>query len=284
FLRTPPSLFSLKEAGQPVRVITLGDFGGGAPENRKLAGEEQKQVAAAMLQAHRQTPFDFGLTLGDNFYPDGMESPSDARWQTQWRELYDPLGLRFYAVLGNHDWHAADSPAAELLYTQQSASWRMPAPYYTYTAGPVQFFALDTNEVSDAQLLWLKSVLEQSRARWKVVYGHHPIYSGGQHVVSQTLIKRLLPVIQDHVDIYLAGHEHDMQHINPEDSKVHFFINGAGGAAIRQTGQKPNSLFALGGTHGFATLEANANTLTMKFIGTDWKTLYEYTLSKNGIP
>jgi len=284
FLRTPPPLFSLKEAGQPVRVVTLGDFGGGAPENRQFAGEEQKQVAAAMREAQRQTPFDFGLTLGDNFYPDGMESPADARWQTLWRELYDPLGLRFYATLGNHDWHLADSPAAELLYTQQSLSWRLPAPYYTYTAGPVQFFALDTNEVSEAQLLWLQDALKQSRARWKVVYGHHPIYSGGRHGGGQTLLKRLLPVIEGHADIYLAGHEHDMQHLKPAESRVHFFINGAGGAAIRTTGEKPNSLFALGKTHGFATLEANANRLTVKFIGTDLKTFYEYTLSKNGQP
>ncbi|MBI1761426.1 MAG: metallophosphoesterase [Acidobacteria bacterium] len=284
FMRTPPPLFALKEGSQTVRVFSFGDFGNGAPENHKLAGAEQKQVAAAMLQAHRQTPFDFGLTVGDNFYPDGMESPADERWQTQWRELYDPLGVKIYATLGNHDWHAADSPAAELLYTQQSASWRMPAPYFTFTAGPVQFFALDTNEVSEAQLLWLQAALKQSRARWRVVYGHHPIYSGGQHGVSQILLKRLLPLLEGRADIYLAGHEHDMQHLKPADSQVHFFVNGAGGATIRTTGEKPNSLFALGGTHGFATLEANANTLTVKFIGTDLKTLYEYTLSKNGAP
>ncbi len=160
FLRTPPAIFSLKDADQPVRIVTLGDFGYGAPGDKKLAGEEQKQVAAAMLQAHRQTPFDFGLTLGDNFYPDGMESPADSRWQTLWRDLHEPLGLKFYATLGNHDWHHADSPAAEITHSQQSSSWRMPAPYYTFTVGPLQFFALDTNEVSEAQLIWLKSATD----------------------------------------------------------------------------------------------------------------------------
>jgi hypothetical protein len=95
--------------------------------------------------------------------------------------LYDPLGIKFYATLGNHDWGFADSPAAEILYTWKSPSWRMPAPYYTFTAGPMQFFAMDTNEVSEAQLLWLKDELAKSRARWKLVYGHHPIYSAGAH-------------------------------------------------------------------------------------------------------
>ncbi|MGH9768409.1 MAG: metallophosphoesterase, partial [Blastocatellia bacterium] len=165
FLRTPPPLFSLKESGQPVRVLAFGDFGNGS--------EGQKQVAAAMLKTHRQTPFDFAITLGDNFYSAGMESTADPRWKTWWDALYDPLGIKFYATLGNHDWGLADSPAAEILYTRQSPSWRMPAPYYTFTAGPVQFFALDSNEISEAQLLWLKDELAKSRARWKLVYGHH---------------------------------------------------------------------------------------------------------------
>ena len=48
--------------------------------------------------------FDFGITLGDNFYSIGMESPEDLRWQTQWEKMYGPLGIPFYATLGNHDW------------------------------------------------------------------------------------------------------------------------------------------------------------------------------------
>jgi hypothetical protein len=282
FLRESPPVFSLKEAGQPVRVVTLGDFGYGSPANRRLAGDGQKQVAAAMLQSHRQSPFDFGLTLGDNFYPDGMESPADDRWQTLWRELYEPLGLKFYATLGNHDWHHADGPAAEILHSQQSQSWRMPAPYYTFTAGPVQFFALDTNEVSEAQLLWLRDALSGSHARWKVVYGHHPIYSVGQHKDNQKLIERLLPELKGRVDVYLAGHDHDLQHLKPEGG-VHFFVNGGGGARIRKIEPGPRSLFAHS-AYAFATIETDAKTLAVKFIGTDLKTIYEYALTKGDAP
>jgi tartrate-resistant acid phosphatase type 5 len=270
FMRVPPALFSLKAADKPVRVLTLGDFGQGTAA--------QKQVAAAMLQAQRQTPFDFALTLGDNFYSTGMHSPEDPRWQTWWSELYDPLGLKFYATFGNHDWGHVDSPAAEMLYARQSPSWRLPAPYYTYTAGPVQFFALDTNEVSEAQLGWLKDELAKSRARWRVVYGHHPIYSAGQHGDSATLIARLLPVLKDRVDVYFAGHDHDLQHLKPEGG-VHFFINGGGGAGIRKIEAGPRSLFARS-ANGFATLEADTAKLEVKFFGTDAALLYQYALTK----
>ena len=42
---------------------------------------------------------------------------------------------------------------------------------------PVQFFALDTQSValSARQLERLDTELSRSQARWKVVYGHHPI-------------------------------------------------------------------------------------------------------------
>jgi predicted phosphodiesterase len=278
FMRVPPPLFALKSKGKVLRVVTLGDFGAGAPENGQIAGEPQKQVAAAMLKSHKAKAFDFGLTVGDNFYPVGMHSPADARWQTLWRELYDPLKLKFYVTFGNHDWGSADSPAAELLYARQSPSWVIPAPYYTYTAGPVQFFALDTNEVSELQLTWLRGELAKSTARWKVVYGHHPIYSAGQHGNGNDLIARLLPVIKDRADIFLAGHEHDMQHQKPEGN-LHFFINGGGGAGIRTIKPNERSLFALS-SYGFATLEIDTEKIAVKYFGTELQELYQYTIVK----
>jgi tartrate-resistant acid phosphatase type 5 len=137
FFQKPPALFSLKPAGSAVRVLAFGDFGDGS--------DAQKRVAAAMLRYHQKQPFDFAITLGDNFYSRGMESPSDPRWETWWSALYDPLKIQFYASLGNHDWNQPNSPAAEILFSQRSPSWRMPAAYYTFEAGPVQFFALDTD-------------------------------------------------------------------------------------------------------------------------------------------
>jgi tartrate-resistant acid phosphatase type 5 len=276
FMRVPPPLFALKPKGKTLRVITLGDFGAGAPENGQIAGEPQKQVAAAMLKAQKAKGFDFGITLGDNFYPTGMFSPTDARWKTLWSELYDPLKLKFYVTFGNHDWGSVDSPAAELMY--ENPSWMLPAPYYTFTAGPVQFFALDTNEVSELQLTWLRDALAKSTARWKVVYGHHPIYSAGQHGDGKTLIARLLPVLKDRADIYFAGHEHDMQHLKAEGG-VHFFINGGGGAKIREIKPNARSIFAQS-AYGFSTLEADNDKIVVKFIGADSAELYQYTVTK----
>jgi len=231
-----------------------------------------------MLKSQQERKFDFALTLGDNFYPDGMFSPTDERWQTLWQDLYSPLGLTFYATLGNHDWHASDSPAAEILYSTTNANWRLPAPYYTFTAGPVQFFALDTNEVSEAQLIWLKEALAQSQAIWKVVYGHHPIYSGGEHGDNRVLIGKLLPVLKGKANVYLAGHDHDMQHLKPEGD-LNFFVNGAGGAKLRASPAYERTLFSAS-KNGFATLEADNGKLEIKFFDTELRQLYRYELAR----
>jgi tartrate-resistant acid phosphatase type 5 len=270
FLRKSPEKFSVKAEDKPVRVLAFGDFGTGS--------EAQKKTAAAMLEFHRKTPFDFGITLGDNFYSIGMSSPEDARWKTWWEEMYSGMKIPFYASLGNHDWGQADSPAAEILYSGKSASWKMPAPYYTFTAGSVQFFALDTNDVSEAQLLWLKGEIEKSKARWKIVYGHHPIYSDGQHGDSLVLKAKLLPVLKDKVDMYLVGHDHVVNHIKAE-SGIQFFVSGGGGAGLYKVTPKERTLFAES-INAFAVVEADAKEMKVRFIGVDTKPLYEYTIEK----
>ena len=270
FMRVPPARFSLKPDNQPVRFIAFGDYGTGSPA--------QKQVAAVMAELNKKTPFDFGITLGDNFYTVGMSSPTDPRWKNLWDELYDPLKIKIYATLGNHDWGLSDSPAAEILYSSNSPSWRMPAPYYTFTAGLIQFFALDTNEVSEAQLMWLDGELKKSTAKWKLVYGHHPIYSDGEHGDSRFLIQKLLPVLKNRVDIYLVGHDHILNHIKPE-AGVQFFVSGGGGAGVYKVKPGERTLFAQS-INGFSVIEADSASLTVRFVAADSKQLYEYTLKK----
>lgn len=270
FLRIVPATFSLKPADQPIRVLAFGDFGVGT--------SIQKQVASAMLEYHRKSPFDFAITLGDNFYSEGMESPTTDRWKRLWDELYDPLGIKFYATLGNHDWLGLDSPAAEILYTDRSPTWRLPAPYYTYTAGPVQFFAIDTNEMSIAQLMWLDEELKKSTARWKLVYGHHPIYSGGDHGDNARLIEKLLPILKGKADLYFAGHDHTMEQIKPEGG-LHFFISGGGGARLYKVKQTPRAVFAQA-INGFCVIEADQAELRVRFIGTDANQLHESAIKK----
>lgn len=271
FLWDAPPKFEAKPASPSLRIVAIGDTGTGS--------KVQETCANSIARIHRQQPFDFGITLGDNYQDNGPLSPADARWQRYWERYYPTLGIPFYPTLGNHDWSNPSGPAAELLY--RNPSWKLPALYYTYTAGPVQFFVLNTPLLSERQRLWLDRELKASTARWKVVYGHFQIYSAIRGD-NKDLIQDILPILQaNQADMYFCGHEHLFQHLKPEGN-VHLFVNGAAGAGARTARHKdyPNLLFMAENKSGFAILEADNSTLTMKFVDQDGAPIYDYTLRK----
>jgi tartrate-resistant acid phosphatase type 5 len=271
FLRDAPPVFSLGMEKRPsVRILAFGDFGNGSPR--------QEHMAESMRRAHADKPFDLAVTLGDNFYPAGMSGPTDPRWQRDFARLYEPMRIPFYPSLGNHDWILADSPAAEILHSAKSDYWRMPALRYSFVAGPVQLFAIDTNLVSRAELDWLDRELARSTARWKIVYGHHPIFSNGAHGEDPTVRDNVLPLLRGRASVYLCGHEHDLQHLGPEGG-VHFVIVGGGGTTPRPTRAGPRSLFAAS-KNGFAVIDASKTSLTVTFVGEDLKPLHRFSIGE----
>jgi hypothetical protein len=267
-LQEAPPVFEAVPAGKPLRAVVIGDYGAGTPA--------MTQTAAAALAYHRRSPFHIGLTLGDNLPPDGAAGISDPRWKNEWEDLYGPMKIPFFASTGNHDWHLGESPAAEILYTHRSGTWRMPALFYSFTAGPVQFFALGTQTMSDAQLKWLDEELGRSKARWKIVYGHHPIYSEGSHGDTDGFDTTLLPLLKGRAQAYIAGHDHMAQHLKPEGG-VHFFVNAAGGQTMRKARSSERTLYA-GAFYGFMVIEAAADELTVRFVDLDGEAQYQTRL------
>ena len=271
-LQAQADLGRILPAGTPLRVIAFGDSGSGEPE--------QKATAEAMGRRHAAQPFNLGLTLGDNFYRCGVRSVTDEKWKTRWEDLYASLGLTFYASLGNHDYghpviaclFQQGSPDVQVAYSKTSKSWRMPARYYTYVAGPVRFIALDTEDWSDQQLKWIGDVLRASASeadvRWRIVYGHHAMYSSGKHHNdgrAEELRRYLLPVLKaGGVDLYIAGHDHDLERLHADG--MEFLVSGGGGAGIRDISKgRPESKF-LKTVNGFLELNINASELTAQFL------------------
>ena len=85
--------------------------------------------------------------------------------------------------------------------------------FYSYDYGYAHFTVLNTNDVSDAQIQWLKDDLDDaSNAKWKVVMLHISPYSTGDHTnasANQNIVKKLTPVFSaNHVDLVLQAHDH----------------------------------------------------------------------------
>jgi hypothetical protein len=109
----------------------------------------------------------------------------------------------------------------------------MPGRWYRRQLGPVEFFVLDANDLSqDGQMEWLSSALESSTAAWQVLVFHQPAYSCGKYGSKPGAQRRLLPAIQGKgVDLVLNGHEHNYQRFGPIDGTT-FVVTGGGGASL----------------------------------------------------
>jgi len=266
FVRTPPAPFPVEASlPKPFRVLAFGDYG-----TAHLAGaaSHQAALAAVMRARHATAPFSFGLTTGDNFYPTSFASPKDPGWKTTWDDQYASLGIPFYISLGNHDWAEPAGPMGEYIYGLTSKSWRLPALYYTYTAGPAQFFAINTNALTERQLTWLRRELARSTAKWKIVYGHFPVYEQTDYTVEPQR-RLLLPILkQYHVDVYLAGHHHTVQHWQMDG--IDYVVTGAGGAANYSLGDTTRANPArkfVASRPAFAELEVSDGAITVRFVG-----------------
>lgn len=270
-----------------MHIVALGDFGDGS--------KRQKSVAAAIVNSHRAAPFDFGLTLGDNFYRCGVKGVMDRKWKTHWEDVYgNPLGIPFYAALGNHDYGhppiicpgAAGSPDAQIAYSAHSKSWRMPARYYSFRAGSALFVVTDTEGWSREQLNWVRETLDRSAAspdiRWRIVIGHHPIFTSGTHLNERrigALREQLFPVLEAaKVDLYLGGHDHDLEHL--VKNGIHFVICGGGGAHLRKFRRKvPESVFQAV-KNAFLDIRIDDQQVEVRFIDTTMRTLETVSLRK----
>jgi len=80
-----------------------------------------------------------------------------------------------------------------------------------------------------------------SNVPYKIVSGHHPIYSVGRHGSTQCLIERLLPLLLIYkVQLYLSGHDHNLQHLDVSNlnSNVDLMIVGSSSLYFNKRSQK----------------------------------------------
>lgn len=224
----------------------------------------QRAVARAMGDVAVRIRSSFVISTGDNFYNEGVRSTRDPQWRDTFEDVYTAPSLQtpWYAVLGNHDYRG--SPNAEVEYTRTSPRWRMPARYWREDMAlpdgtAAAFFFIDTTPIynlrglrdvvpqadfgAQDQLEWLERELAACAAPWKIVVGHHPIFSSGSHGASAGVAAHVRPLLERYgVQAYFNGHDHDLEHLSA--GGVDYICSGSGSEA-RQVQPVPQSRFAL---------------------------------------
>jgi predicted phosphodiesterase len=205
-----------------VKFAVIGDSGRGT--------RPQHEVAAQMVRFREQFPFEFVLMLGDNIY-EGPTTPEDYRkkFEEPYRALLD-AGVKFYAVLGNHDDPREVAYAPFNMKGERYYSFAPPEDVLTRIVTPAEFFAIDTTNLDGTQLRWLDQRLAASHAKWKVCFFHHPLYSSGRYRNTSMAYRWILePLLARHeVDVVFSGHEHIYQRSELQGGIQYFISGGAG--------------------------------------------------------
>lgn len=274
----------------------------------------QSRVATAMQQYVREYSLttDALLMLGDNWYGPLPGGAASARWKTQFEDMYPKsvFNCPAYAIAGNHDYQRMPESkiAAELEYARKGGTrWTMPSLWYRFDFPAhkplVTVIALDSNVPHPdgtpakgvnftltptqhaEQVAWLEAELSKPRTTpFLIVMAHHPIFSNGPHGDHKTLIADWEPLLRKHnVHMYLAGHDHDMQHLEFDGHPTSFVLSGGGGADLyplkideAQRGPYASKVY------GFSHLEVTPEKLTLRHMDETGRQIHAFAKLPDG--
>jgi tartrate-resistant acid phosphatase type 5 len=291
----------LVKKDKALHFIAMGDWG-------RNGADHQRQVATQMGITANEIGSQFTIATGDNFYPSGVISEWDPLWKYSFEDIYTDFRLQWdwYPVLGNHDYKS--NPDAQVKYSSISRRWKMPARYYSKTIAingdttqQVLFVFIDTNPLipefyknaeygphvkgqdTTKQKRWMEKLLSTTspNIKWRIVVGHHPMYTGGSRTEgydTKAIRNTLQPMFERYkVDVYLAGHEHSLQHMQSA-SNMHHIISGA---ASEKTPVRliDNSLMSAS-DYGFFVFSITGKELLLQTVNDQGHIIYTYTIKK----
>jgi hypothetical protein len=297
----PKADAKLMKKEKALHFIAMGDWG-------RNGADHQLQVAKQMGITANEIGSMFTIATGDNFYPSGVISEFDPLWNYSFEAVYTDFRLQWdwYPVLGNHDYKS--NPDAQVKYSTISRRWKMPARYYSKTFSingdttqQVLLVFIDTNPLisefyknaeygthvkgqdTAKQKRWMEKLLSNKspNIKWKIVIGHHPMYSGGGRTEgydTKAIRNSLKPMFDKYqVDVYLSGHEHSLQHMQSAGN-MHHIISGA---ASEKTPARliENSLMSAS-EYGFFVFSVTGNELLLQAVNDTGKIIYSYTIKK----
>jgi predicted phosphodiesterase len=218
----------------------------------------QFAIGQAMADYRTKNPYDLVVMAGDNIYNSGDISLVNKVFEQPYAALLKE-NVKFRACLGNHD-ARTDKGDPQVKYP----GFHMDGRAYTYKVDPAEFFVLDTTKYVDwqNQLTWLEQQLKDSKAKMKIVYGHHPVYASGAYGTDPEMVARLSPLFKKYrVQLYINGHEHHYERTTSIDGTT-YLITGHGGASLRYVGKSDFTAYALS-RYGFSAVEIRQNSFSI---------------------
>jgi tartrate-resistant acid phosphatase type 5 len=282
---------------QSIYALTFTAMGDTGKDN-----DGQWNVSRAMKQVCEARGCAFNMLLGDNFYQDGVTSPTDPQFYNKFEKHYADIPMPFMVVLGNHDYGSRedkwDRGAHQIAYARRNPQFVLPSEYYYFERDNTLFIALDTtlikhNKKVREQADMVRRALAGSRAKWVVVLAHHPYLSNGKHgnagryeglpfpsVVNGKHIKDFMEAnLCGRMDVLFSGHDHSLQ-ILPGNSRCSgvYVVSGTGASASSLPGRNANIFQSL--DLGFVLANVTDQKISLEVINSMGNTIHTHVIQK----
>tara|TARA_Y100000361_G_C10861480_1_gene189532 strand:- start:69 stop:491 length:423 start_codon:yes stop_codon:yes gene_type:complete len=137
----------------------------------------------------------------------------------------------------------------------------------------------------------MKPKIKNSKAKWKIAYGHQPWVSIGDHGNAPKKLNKYFTELfsEGNIDIYICGDDHNKQLIKKTLKNGKEMLLAVCGTGGRETDKpynlenvdSPNDdLHYFSSTYGIGEIIIDNDTLTIKFFDTRNNLEYEYPLKK----
>ncbi len=181
-----------------VRVALVGDSGSGSVR--------QRRVIDRLLALEP----DLVIHTGDMAYNDATPVEVQHRFVVPFSRVRASIPL--LATLGNHDLQTEGGrPILDAIVLPVNDATH-DERFYRTTFGPLELVCIDTEAPptpGTPQHAWLERVLAPTPDRWRVVFGHRPMFRGSRSNGSETLRAHVAPLLERHgVALYVSGHDH----------------------------------------------------------------------------
>ena len=251
-------------ATAPVKLVAVGDIA--CPPGATPTATTCRQADTADLA--RSLHPDRVLALGDLQYDSGTYYQFTHSYDLSWgslKAITEPL-------LGNHEYRTVDARGYYRYLGGQEPG------YYAWNAGSWRIYNLNSNcaEIScRRELTWLENDLDDHPRRCSIIASHHPRFSSGFEHGNTLAMKPFWQVAyRHHVDLALAGHDHDYERFARKDPAgnlepnrgIQSFVSGAGGKSLYRLGtRRPGSVYFNGRQPGVLTLVLDDRKWTWKY-------------------
>ena len=288
---------------------SIGDWGASSahPNSAKFVANTM-----ATYYPYLNPPPNFVISLGDNFYDNGVTGISDELWDVAWYSkfirpfpyLHD---MRWFSILGNHDYYGGPkSIESQIEMTKYCKNWIMPGKnYYSYDKETSSYHifidtikiypelyeatrSLYTQQDIQESLMQLEQMLidaNQLKCRWIFVFGHYHIFSNGYYGNYDLMIERVLPLLKKYnVSVYFSGHDHNFQLFKYDG--IYFCINGAGAYKAQISRYNANvevNMIYGNSNNGFLIHKLNDKYLNLQFVNVNNISEFDYHIPHPGL-